>query len=193
MSCEQQDRSQRATAIPHVTPTPPPADVLRKLTWEGREGMREAEVPLAQLDSAVVFGNDYPEPIRYDAARGALRYRGPMSHASFVHLSGLSRERHYQRALEQLFVASAMPPEPAAKSWGKKLVWPAVGTAALVVLGGGWWMIGGRQPDAAPAPPIEQGAASLANAQAEGENLSAATQAASDVKPAPGDSASRER
>jgi hypothetical protein len=114
--------------------------------------MRESEIPLSNLDASIQFEGDYCEPIRYDAARRMLRYRGTMSHASFVHLQALSRDRLYQRALEQLFVASAMPPEPSMQA-GKWLAIGGLSTAVVVGVAGAWFVMGGRSEPT--APPLE--------------------------------------
>jgi hypothetical protein len=118
--------------------------------------MRESEIPLSNLDASIQFDGDYCEPIRYDAARRVLRYRGTMSHASFVHLQALSRDRLYQRALEQLFVASAMPPEPSMQA-GKWLAVGGLSTALVVGAAGAWFVMGGRSEPT--APPLENVAA----------------------------------
>jgi hypothetical protein len=112
--------------------------LVRKRTWDACAGLPECEVPLAQLDSAVCFDDDYPEPIRYDAARRVLRYRGTMSHASFVRLHSLSRDRDYLRAMEQLFVASA-PPLPVQSLVGSPLTWLGLAAVAVVIAAAAWF------------------------------------------------------
>jgi hypothetical protein len=174
------------SAPPRTTPqaAPPPR------TWAACAGLYESEVPLASLDPAVRFDDDYPDPIRYDASRRVLRYRGRMSHASFMRLQVLSNDRSYQRALEQLFVASALPPEARAPvSW---VLWPALAAGLLVALlaagwfGRGWLAPGGRPAvaaqsvDAAPAMPPAAEIASLEPARS-----AAATAEAPAVEPSP--------
>mgnify|MGYP003577100870 CR=1 FL=1 len=83
-------------------------------TWEACAGQQEVQSPLARLDSKVVFNHDYPLPICYDAERKMLRYRGFMSHATYLKLAALSDDREYQTALEHLFVATSPSPIPAA-------------------------------------------------------------------------------
>ena len=39
-----------------------------------------------------------------------LKYRGAMYHGSYVHLRTLSSVMEYSRAIDQLFVASSLPP-----------------------------------------------------------------------------------
>lgn len=134
-----------------VTPTPSTdctASVARKRTWEACAGLHEVLSPLAKLDSAVVFGDDYPEPIHYDADRKVLRYRGFMSHATYVKLSALSDDREYQTALERLFVATS--PTAEAPAW--QVPWKGVvgAAAAAIVLAGGWFAW--NRPMAPPAP-----------------------------------------
>src|SRR4029434_353100 len=111
MSC---DRTTSSTSL-STAPVPAVEEPLGR-TWEQCAGQRESEAPLSWPDSSLSFGDDFPEPIRYDAARGVLRYRGLMSHGSFRYLGSLSRDYRYQRALEQLFVATATPPT-AGPSW----------------------------------------------------------------------------
>ena len=84
--------AQSPAALAERAPAAPPVAGLKR-TWDARAGMREAESPLAQLDPSIHFDGEYPEPIRYDAERKVLRYRGPMSHASFVVLRALSDDR----------------------------------------------------------------------------------------------------
>lgn len=119
-------------------------------TWAACEGLYESEVPLASLDPAVRFDDDYPDPIRYDASRRVLRYRGRMSHASFMRLQVLSNDRMYQRALEQLFVASAMP--PAARIPTSRVLWPTLAAGLLVaIVAAGWFSRGWLAPGGQPA------------------------------------------
>src|SRR5262245_34299791 len=81
------------------------AEVPLGRTWQDCAGERESAVPLSFIDETLRFGDDFPEPIRYDSARSVLLYRGLMSHGSFRYLGSLSRDYRYQRALEELFVA----------------------------------------------------------------------------------------
>jgi hypothetical protein len=111
--------------------------VPKKRTWDACAGLHEAEAPLAHLDGRVVFEEDYPEPIRYDAERKKLRYRGFMSHASYVKLAALCDEREYQAALERLFVATS----PLAVSSPWQVPWKGIGAAvaAIALLVSGWY------------------------------------------------------
>ena len=92
MSC---DRTTSSTSL-STAPVPAVEEPLGR-TWEQCAGQRESEAPLSALDAAVSFGDDFPEPIRYDAASGVLRYRGLMSHGSF---------RRARRALRGLLAYS---------------------------------------------------------------------------------------
>jgi hypothetical protein len=164
MICDQQKSSQTVAPAAVVPQTGPPVAPLRKRTWDSCAGLPESEVPLAQLDSSIHFDDDYCEPIRYE--RGLLRYRGTMSHASFVHLQALSRDRQYQRALEQLFVASATPPSAVGGS-AKLLAGVGLSAAAVVMMAGAWFFMGGRT---APQAPIVKNVAATAAAIAPGQS-----------------------
>ena len=126
---------------------PPDAAKPGKRTWEACAGLHESQAPLARLDSKVVFGNDYPLPIHYDAERKLLQYRGFMSHATYVKLAALCDERDYQTALERLFVATS--PTVIAPAW--QLPWKrfAAGAVAVAVMVCGWYA---REIRLRPAP-----------------------------------------
>jgi hypothetical protein len=129
------------------------AVTTRRRTWEACAALHEAQSPLAQLDSRVVFGNDYPEPIRYDAERKLLRYRGFMPHASYVKLAALSDDRAYQTALERLFVATS----PAAESPPWPIPWKGIAAAIVIAaLLCGWYVRGSRVQRAAVPEPAEE-------------------------------------
>jgi len=137
-----------------VTPTPSTgctASVARKRTWDACAGLHEVQSPLAKLDCRIVFGDDYPEPIRHDAERKVLRYRGFMAHASYVKLAALSDDREYQTALERLFVATS----PTAETPAWQVPWRSLAgaAAAAIVLAGGWyaWNRPAPTPTAPPA------------------------------------------
>ena len=103
-------------------------------TWEQCDGQRESEAPLSELPEGLSFDDSFLEPIRHDAARGVLRYRGLMSHGSFRYLGSLSRDYRYQRALEQLFVATATPPA-AGPAWKVLVIAAAAVIALLLIIG----------------------------------------------------------
>jgi hypothetical protein len=106
-------------------------------TWDSCAALSQAEVPLVELAEGLCLDDRCGEPIRFLADRGLLAYRGRMSHASFVHLQGLSRDRRYHRALEALFVATSMTAAPPA---GRHFGWWAAGVAAALLVGAllGW-------------------------------------------------------
>lgn len=106
-------------------------------TWDSCAALPQAEVPLAELAEDLCLDDRCGEPIRFLADRALLAYRGRMSHASFVHLQELSRDRRYHRALEALFVATSMTEAPPA---GRQFGWWAAGAAAALLVGAllGW-------------------------------------------------------
>ena len=122
------------------------ASVPSKRTWDACAGLHEVQAPLARLDSQLVFDSEYPVPIRYDVERKVLRYRGFMSHATYVKLAALSDDRDYQTALERLFVATS----PTAEAPGWRVPWKSLATAALVVFAAGWYVW--NRADQTPAP-----------------------------------------
>jgi hypothetical protein len=131
------------------------ASAPTKRTWDACAGLHEVQAPLARLDSKVILDNEYPVPIRYDAERKLLRYRGFMSHATYLKLAALTDDRDYQTALERLFVATS--PTAEASAW--QVPWKALGAAVIVVvaLAAGWyaWSRSGQVP-APIAPPQNQ-------------------------------------
>lgn len=102
-----------APATSYVPPLAPKLGNLQGKTWLDQATQREVSAPLGALPANISFPEDFPEPIRYDAAGKRLLYRGFMPHATFVELQKLSNDFHYLRALEQLFAASAHVDEPA--------------------------------------------------------------------------------
>jgi hypothetical protein len=97
-------------------------------TFQEALGLREVAVPLVRLPDAVAFAADFPEPIAFDPDRRLLKYRGPMYHSSYVFLRAQSSDPEYDRALEQLFVATAAPDRPATSRW-----WIIAGSVAAIV------------------------------------------------------------
>jgi len=122
-------------------------------TWDACAGLHEVQSPLAKLDSSVAFGDDYPEPIHYDAERKLLRYRGFMSHATYVKLAALSDDREYQTALERLFVATS--PTAATTAWSVPWKSMAGAAAAAIVLAAGWYASNRRELQPATIAPPE--------------------------------------
>ena len=146
MISDQSTKSQ--TIVRPASPIPAPTRSSNR-SWESCAALPECQVPLTGLEVSISF-DGLGEPICYDAQRGLLRYRGTMSHASFLHLQQQSRERQYQRALEQLFVVSAMPQVPATSPtpW---LVGTGAAALAAVAIGGLWYSLGGRPNVQSPA------------------------------------------
>ena len=122
---------------PPATFQPPPIlkskQYFQQKTWREAAQEREVSAPLAMLPSGIGLNDDFPEPMQYDANRRVLRYRGFMSNTSFQELQRLSNDLDYMRALEQLFTASAIEPQPA-RHYGL-IAGAAVGVLALLLLG----------------------------------------------------------
>ena len=147
------DRSPLASSTAAESSVRVTASGAKLRTWDACAGLHEVQSPLAKLDSSVAFGDDYPEPIRFDAERRALRYRGFMSHATYVKLAALSDDRDYQTALERLFVATS--PTAATTAW--RVPWKSMAgaAAAAIVLAGGWYASNRREPQPATIAPPE--------------------------------------
>jgi hypothetical protein len=105
----------------------------RQITWRDAAGQREVWVPVGYLPAGVEFGDDFPEPIRYDATLRRLSYRGLMPHASYAFLRSLSADLPYQIAIERLFIASS-PPAVHSETRAKWLAAAAAIAAALLVV-----------------------------------------------------------
>jgi hypothetical protein len=108
---------------------------LRGKTWLAAVGEHEVSTILERLPSGVQFDENFPEPIRYDATKRTLHYRGFMPHYSFVELQKLSNELDYLQALERLFAESANPTVPTSKINTWLLLTPAAILSLLIV---GW-------------------------------------------------------
>lgn len=85
-------------------------------------------VRLDHLPDTVGFPENLRDRIAFDPEEKRLRYRGFMSKYAFDTLASLSRDREYQLALEQLFVASSIELESADKlpnspRWRWRLAW----------------------------------------------------------------------
>jgi hypothetical protein len=102
---------------------------FRHKTWDAAKGERETSARLDALPPELDFDDDFPEPIRYDAARGLLVYRGFMSYGSFRYLIQLHSDPGYARALDELFRCSGGAPTARHRVW-----WPFVLAVAGVVL-----------------------------------------------------------
>lgn len=76
-------------------------------TWTEAAGLPETSARLESLPPDIEFPDDFPEPIRYDASRKRLVYRGFMTSVSYRFLHGLSPDSDYITALDYLFQASS--------------------------------------------------------------------------------------
>jgi hypothetical protein len=91
-----------------IVETPP---AYRDVTWEKAAGQREIFVPLHHFPPQLKFGDDFPEPIRYDSAKERLCYRGLMYHGSYSFLRSQSTDANYLIAIDQLYQLSSNPPK----------------------------------------------------------------------------------
>ena len=104
----------------------------RDITWERAAGQREIFVPLHHFPAHLQFDANFPEPIRYDAAKERLCYRGLMYHGSYSFLRGQSTEANYLIAIDQLYLMSSTPPKKHHYvAWGSAIS-AGVALAALV-------------------------------------------------------------
>lgn len=86
-----------------------PLPAYRDKTWDQCANQREISVPLDHLPEGVVFGDAYPEPIRFDPKRKRLCYRGLMYHGSYSFLRDQSKQSSYLVAIDQLYTQSSTP------------------------------------------------------------------------------------
>jgi len=86
------------------------------------------------MPAGVAFGDDFPEPIHFDAANRRLVYRGFMYHGSYAYLRNLSRDARYLVALDALYMATATPSRS-----GHPVAWRAAGAAAVAAAGAVAW------------------------------------------------------
>jgi hypothetical protein len=107
---------------------------FRHRSWDQAEGDRQTTARLEALPSGLHFDDDFPEPIRYDAARRALTYRGFMSYGSFQYLQQLHSDSGYTRALDELFRCSSGVVDPPKRAWWWPGVIAAIGAATLAAL-----------------------------------------------------------
>lgn len=85
-------------------PLLPPSTPCR--AWEAAVGKHETSAALERLPAGVNL-SAVDEPIRFDATRRQLVYRGFMCHGSYLYLRHLSDDLAYLAALDQLYVQSA--------------------------------------------------------------------------------------
>lgn len=88
-----------------------PLPAYRDITWDRAAGQREISVSLHHFPAQLKFDDSFPEPIRYDAAKERLCYRGLMYHGSYSYLRGQSTEANYLIAIDQLYSLSSTPPK----------------------------------------------------------------------------------
>jgi hypothetical protein len=79
----------------------------RNKTWSEAANLPETAARLENLPAGLEFCDDFPEPIRFDAAKRRLVYRGFMCSVSFRYLQALTNDAGYQAALERLFQATS--------------------------------------------------------------------------------------
>ena len=104
----------------------------RNKTWSEAAHLPETAAQLDQLPGGLEFRDEFPEPIRFDAAKRRLVYRGFMCSASYRYLQSLTKDGGYQGALEHLFQATA-DTLTRAKPKRRVRVWPwLVGAASLI-------------------------------------------------------------
>ncbi len=102
----------------------------RHKTWGEAAGLPETSIRLERLPPNLQFNDDYPEPIRYDAQRKRLVYRGFMTSVSYTYLRRRSGDPAYLEALDALFQESAYT-HPSLRRKGQRWLW-ALGAAAAV-------------------------------------------------------------
>jgi hypothetical protein len=90
---------------------------FRRKTWADAAGQREVSARLDHLPEGLAFGEDFPEPIRFDPASKQLVYRGFMSYGSFHYLWQFHSDPAYGRALDELFTLSSGPRETRRSRW----------------------------------------------------------------------------
>lgn len=117
-----------------IAPPPEPCNIA----WRQAEGRPESAVFLAELPPGVLFPDDFPEPVRFEAAQRQLRYRGFMSANSYHFLQVQSSDLSYMRALADLNTKSAMSlvQQPAGHS---KRLWAALLAAAGIAAAAFAW------------------------------------------------------
>jgi hypothetical protein len=132
MSAELQLNSTAAASEPSGSLSKTPAP-FRKKTWADAEGQREVAARLDHLPSGLAFGDDFPEPIRFDPATKQLVYRGFMSYGSFRYLWQLHSDPAYGRALDELFTLSSGPGETRPARWPIAAIVIAIAAIAAAI------------------------------------------------------------
>jgi len=110
-----------------IVETPP---AYRDVTWEKAAGQREIFVSLHHFPAQLKFDDNFPEPIRYDAVKERLCYRGLMYHGSYSYLRNQSTEANYLIAIDQLYQLSSSPPKQSHIG-----AWVSAITAGIAIVG----------------------------------------------------------
>ena len=103
--------------------------------WNDAEGRPQIAASLAELPEGVDFDDGFPEPIRFDAERGRLLYRGFMATSSYRFLLAQSHDLDYLRAINELSNKSTAALQPQALH-KRKWPWLAAATAGLLAAAG---------------------------------------------------------
>jgi len=110
--------------------TKQPSAEPANLTWAQAAGRPEASVHLACLPEGLSLGDDFPEPLRYDADRQLLIYRGFMTSMSCQYLRSLSTDLVFLSALDELNVRTSTiligGPEQRHHPWRRAIVATAI-------------------------------------------------------------------
>lgn len=109
-----------------------PLPAYRDITWDRAAGQREIFVPLHHYPTQLKFDADFPEPIRYDAAKERLSYRGLMYHGSYSFLRNQCADANYLMAIDQLYLLSSTPPKKHHYAAWASAISAGVAIAALV-------------------------------------------------------------
>lgn len=112
-----------------IVETPP---AYRDVTWEKAAGQREIFVPLHHFPPQLKFDDQFPEPIRYDAAKERLCYRGLMYHGSYSYLRNQCTDANYLIAIDQLYQLSSTPPKQRHLAAWASAISAGIAIAALV-------------------------------------------------------------
>jgi hypothetical protein len=109
----------------------------RHLTWDEAAGLPETSARLKRLPEGLHFPDDFPEPIRFDARRRRLLYRGFMRLSSHTFLRGCSPDPAYLKALERLFQDSTfgLADSPSRNAFG----WWLAGAVCLALAAVAVW------------------------------------------------------
>lgn len=100
-------------------------------------------VPLKDFPDEVQIPERFQDRFWYDDHKHSLAFDGPMWKSTFDQLRGLSRDSHYQRAVEELFRIAVPEDHPS----GQRRRWLAfllVAAVAVIALGGVLWPLWSR-------------------------------------------------